>query len=206
MARFFLNVFSADRPVPKATDIAVSFAFHLRELSANDEMVPSVSYAQIRNFASFLRRRWLEEIQASFILRAIFKETRDQAVSRFLLIDAACPEEFDQTLNSAEQLARSYFQSFSVGDATNFVYVWLADENHYVHHDDRAVIVKVQVNAARGCDVGFFLSSHDYSMSDRPPLKRLFLCFEDVRSGCECGQFEGELFIGKQTDSVLWLR
>lgn len=206
LARFFLNVFQVDRSIPSSRDIAISFACHLHEMKAAREEVPAISHSQVREFASCLRRSWLNGIYASFILRTLFKDSRDRSVSSVLQEEDPCLEDLDEVLASKERLFRAYFQTFTASDPTHHIHVWLSNEDEIVLYDEDRSVERVPVNLARGCEAGFFAPNCDFSLSEAPYAKRLMLCHADDTNGREYGAFQDELFFGIETGNIIWAR
>lgn len=206
LLRLKINTFRADRPIPSAQDYAVSLAFLLKELRESEEFCPTITTSQIRGLAVFLRQSWLLSIHRSFLLRSHFKEIRDTTPASALQSGSSCLPGFDAILESQGDLDEAYYATFNTPDATHYIHVWLPDAEHIVHYDELRHVIKVAVNAARGCDLGFYHVGCDYSLSDQAYSQRLFAVFEDPEELSECGKYEGELMIGRQIGEPLWLR
>lgn len=206
LQRLLINTFKADRPVPTATDFAISIAFELQQQDFKCTFDKSLSTTEIRHWSAIVRQMWFEIIVESPILRGRYKEIRDKHPAVALSQDAACMPEIDTTLGDRLKLRKAYFENYSVPNATEVVYVWLPDADEAVHWDiAQRVIVPVLVNTSQGADRGFFRVGHDYSLSDLHPFERLQVCYLDDKRLTEAGEFGGRT-VGRQTDHILWIR
>jgi hypothetical protein len=205
LQRLFVNSFKPARAVPSASDFAVSFAFELRQ-DYGPEIGLSLSSAKIRHFAVNVRRRWLETIIESPLLRERFKDVRDSHPAAAISVGASCMPEFEPIIEDRLSLLRLYFAGFTTTDATETVYVWLPDADDIVHSDPaRRDIVPVALDTSQGADRGFFRVGYNYSLADAEPMEWLHVCYLNASRLMEAGQF-GKRVVGQHTGHVLWIR
>ncbi|MBP8275348.1 MAG: hypothetical protein KAX55_00445 [Propionivibrio sp.] len=206
LQRLLVNTFKPDRPVPRASDFAISIAFELHRSELKYRFGDGCTAAEIRNWAACVRQVWLECIAESPVMRARYKDIRDRHPSAVMSDDAACMPELDKTLIESVELRKAYFETFSVPNATENVFVWLPDSGGTIHCDEyRRIVVPVSLNTSQGADRGFYRSGFDYSLGDKGPVEWLKVCCLDESQLMETGQF-GNRSVGKQTNHILWER
>lgn len=206
LQRLLINTFKPDRPIPSATDFAVSIAFEQHQQDHKCTFNVRLSSSEIRHWAAGARQAWLDTIIESTILRGRYKDVRDKHPAAAMGADASCMPDLDKTLDDRVTLLKTYFSSFSAPNATETVYVWLPSDRETVHSEPgQRILVPVPLNTTQGADRGFFRVGYDYSLRDDSPIESLHICYLDDKRLMEAGQF-GCRSIGKRTDHILWLR
>ncbi len=161
--RLMLNTFKADRSVPSAEDFAVSIAVEVKDSFEEYD----IDVCQIRNFASGVRRNWLDSINSNPIYKNQFKEIRGTHPAEYLSEFASCTPDFDVVLSTDIKLWQAFYGSFETFDATETVKVWLPDSKGIVDYSVENHTVSVSLNASRGADLGFVRIGYDYSLEGK---------------------------------------
>lgn len=205
--RLMLNTFKPDREVPSARDFAISITFELNQQNYhfNTEIKPDLW--QIRNFASSVRREWLNAINESPVLKARLKDVRDKHPSVFLSASAECTPEIEETLADSIALKKAFFSTYNTPDATEKVIVWLPGPHGAVKWSpEERITVEVGLNAAIGADLGFFRTGYDYSLYDTSmEVEWLSVAYRDDKRALETMDF-GFRSVGVKTNHLLWLK
>jgi len=203
MTRLMINCFRPDRSIPSAQLFAISAAFEMLQRDFEFSSRSSLQPWEVRNFASTVRREWLNTLNEKPLLRSRFKNVRDVIPAHFIGNDAKCMPNLDSLLIDETQLRKEFFRSFSSPDATEEVVIWLPDKDGIVHHSpDKRITLTDDLNAS----LGFFRTGHEYSLHDTADkVQWLQLACRDSRRGLETGQF-GDRSIGSITNHNLWAK